>query len=214
MDSVKKASLIPIVILSLLCIPIFSSAQLSLVNTCNISSDTILLTDADNYFKIEGWPDKALMRLECNSCKIDFKTTGGIFELTPSENGKDTLEVYKEDVLIKVFQLSHALSGDLQVFLVAGKNKTVGREEITANSELVVKSGKPGCRTRWKITEFDVLFPAGTVVHCNGDHFSPEALKKLISLDAGMQFNIENTKAVLKDQKEKVFSTSTYFLKD
>lgn len=192
---------------------LFAQQEIKLENTCNEKADSILFTDAMNFFRITNWPGKAQMRLECNSCEIEFKNTGGVFSLTPSGNVNDTLEVYLDEKLLKKFVLSKRPADNLAVHLKSGKNKTVSREDLNSQNLLVVKAGNPGCRTDWNITSYDIVLPAGIRVTCNGNTLSEEAIAKLQSLEGGMQFKIENANAELKDQKIKL-PDATYFFRD
>jgi hypothetical protein len=187
-------------------------AQITLKNTCSGSTEPVLFTDAVNYFKIENWPGKALMNLECSSCAIEFQDAGGIFKLTPSNNKQDTLSVYRDNQLVKAFILLHKTAPDLEVHFSKGRNKTISRNHISSETEIILKSGKPGCRSIYKVSEFDLLLP-NEKVHCTGNKLSPQAISKLQALKPGMQFNIQN--ALYFDGKESKKSvSSTYYLKD
>ena len=190
----------------------YASAQIVLKNTCNGSTEPVLYTDAVNYFRIENWPGKALMKLECSNCTVEFQNSGGIFSLTPSDNLLDTLNVFKDEKLYQQFVLSHKSISKPEVHLSGGSNKTISRKHFTPEAELIIKSGKPGCRTIYTVEEYDIVF-AGEKIHCTGNHLSAQVAAKLSALKSGMQFNIENATYLLG--KEVVnLPVTTYFLKD
>lgn len=188
-------------------------AQLVLKNTCNGSTNGVLLTDAINYFRIENWPGKTKMRMDCIGCDLDMKDPAGIFKITPSNNVADTLVVYQEEKEYQRFVLKHEQAKDLHVLIKYGKNKTISRKHITTESELSIRTGQPGCKTDYIITEYDLVFTGGNKTHCRGNKLSAEAVQKLLSLEAGMQFEIKNA-VYLQGKSSKQLPIETYFLKD
>lgn len=201
-------------ILSFIILLVFQVAGYSqplLKNTCNGKTEPVLLTDAINYFKIENWPGKSLMNLEC-TCSIEFEDAGGIFKLTPSQDKTDTLKLFKDEKLLKEFILEHRLSDDLKVYLQHNRNNTISRKYISTENELMVKTGNPGCKTNYSLTGFDVVL-AGERIHCNGNKFSTGAVSKINSLKPGMQFNIENAK-IERGTESILLPEVSYFLKD
>jgi hypothetical protein len=208
----KNIGICSVAFILLFLLPGFSSAQLILKNTCSGSTEPVLFTDAVNYFKIENWPGKSLMNIDCNSCTIEFQDAGGIFKLTPSSNKEDTLSVYRDNKLVQEFILKHEKAPELTAHFSKGSNKTISRTALSNDTEVILKSGKPGCRSVYTVSEFDLLLPSERI-HCKGNKLSPQAISKLQSLKPGMQFNIEN--ALYSDGKSQLKSaTATYYLKD
>jgi hypothetical protein len=194
-------------------LPVFAQQEIRLENTCNEGVDSVLFTDATNFFRIANWPGKAQMRLECDACIIEFKGSSGNFTLMPSENPADTLSVFQDEQLLKKFILAHRKAEDLSVHLKAGKNKTVSRQDLNPQTELVVKAGLPGCKTKWDIISFEIVMPAGVRIACKGNTLCTESIQKLQVMEAGTQFKIENTNAVSGDEKL-VLPDATYFFRD